>query len=250
MNLQILSRPFLKESCDLLKEQLSLRGVRASIIHDARDITGDYMRYGNSSIKVPSSDKNVVGNSGNFIRLSRDKYSTVQVLQQVISDLPTFYTFEPHAADYPVVVRTTLTSYGGDGIVVCKNRKEYLKYKGHFWTKYIYTNKEYRVHILGGKIVKLFEKVSEYETEFPIRVSTNGYHYKLIDHSKYKGLKKFCDTIHQQLAPYGGDMYSLDVGYINSRSKYFLFEVNSASGLNSKTAALYADYIVKKLCAK
>jgi glutathione synthase/RimK-type ligase-like ATP-grasp enzyme len=47
-----------------------------------------------------------------------------------------------------------------------------------------------------------------------------------------------------------GDFYALDIGRDATNHRYFIFEANSAPGINENTVELYADYFIDKLHLK
>lgn len=248
MILYFLTRPVLNLTTALLVGHLERRGCTVHVVFSGDDVRGKYVRYGNSDT-VPSRYTDIGGSSRDCILLCSNKLTFSKLMEDHNIKSPIFYSGTPARGYFPVVVRKKIKSYGGNGIVVCKTPADYTdSEKGFFWTSFLPQTHEFRVHVLGGKIVKVFSKSnSEDNSEFPIRTSSNGYHYSLVDHTHMHGLKSFCKDIYLVM-PDGSNMYSLDIGYNSESKRYTVFEANSASGLNSKTAVTYGDFIYNKLC--
>lgn len=211
-----------------------------------------FIRYGNSSkVSVKETDFN----SPEFIRKVSFKKNFSEFLKEMGILSPLFSKGKPKDDDFPLLIRETLSSSGGKGIHLVNNRAEFEKvWKGHFWwTKFIPTEFELRLHILGGNIVKVFKKVREEgleEEKFPIRNNNRGYHFSIRELDKYPKLQELIKPISEPLLNIGGKFYSLDVGWSKEQKKYCVFEANSASGLNEYTAHDYAEYIYQNLILK
>jgi glutathione synthase/RimK-type ligase-like ATP-grasp enzyme len=157
---------------------------------------------------------------------------------------------------FPVLIRETLTSYGGKGITLVENREEFeSKWRGRgYWTPFINVSSEYRIHVLGTKIARIFKKVRSEELEeekYPIRNNDRGYHFSIRENfEEFKELNKQLPPLLEYLYSLGGKFFALDIGWDRKRNKYFIFEANSAPGLNENTANEYAQYLVKELQLK
>lgn len=211
------------------------------------------LRYGNS---VPVNIKDTEYNSTSFIDLTANKLKFSRLMNENKILSPEFRTDTPSRKDFPVMIRTTLTSCGGKGIRVVENISEFNKYytKG-YWTPYIPTNLEIRVHLFIDKgvptIARIFKKEFESsdgssEEKYPVRTSRN-YHFSLRENeSNWKKAIAFSKNVGEVLAGFGGKFCSLDLGYSKDRGSYVIFEANSGSGLNTITSSIYADFLVKQ----
>ena len=238
------------ESAMLLRDAIvDITGKHFLVTKDPSTVDSDFVRYGTTAYVNP---KFKCINSPEFIRFCVNKENWARLAQRKGFFGPEFHTMsEP--TTYPVLIRTTLTSYGGRGIIMCKNRKDFIKHWGFgcHWTPFVKTSYELRAHVVGGKIARLFKK--EYagykpEAALPIRNLDNGYHFALVSdpESMNPGLVELLKSIHAAL-PKGADIYSVDAAWCPEQKKYFIFELNSGSGINGNTARIYANYIVKKL---
>lgn len=149
---------------------------------------------------------------------------------------------------YPVVIRTTLHGHGGEGIVIVENEEEYKKqnYLPYWRSPWYNFGFELGVHILGGKIARIFKKVWKDEVEkeprYPIRNMERGYHFSLRSEEHYPKLQSFIDSFYK-VTPL--NMGRLDIGWDAENRTYRIIEANTAPSLiaNPNTAQLYINYL-------
>jgi len=232
-------------SAKLLRDSLvNIVGRNILVTSDASKIRGPFIRYGSAeNVRVPDTKYN----SAEFVRLVSDKLKFSKKMEEHDIYSPKYNANgTPNA--FPVIIRKTLTSFSGRGIVVCPDLATFQQnwQPGYFWTPFVKINFELRVHVLGGKIVKIMKKVladDQVEVALPIRNQDAGYHYAAKEVDAYPKLNPVVGAIDQVL---GGKFYSLDVGWDKQAQKYFVFEANSGSGLNPQTVELYADYLARE----
>jgi glutathione synthase/RimK-type ligase-like ATP-grasp enzyme len=232
-------------SARLLKNELqNLVNHRVLLTQKAEKIfSSKFIRYGNSD---PVNVVDTQYNSANFIRLSSNKAAfSIKMMENNIYS-PIYNKANPTDNDFPLLIRKTLTSYGGRGIVVCRNREEFNNNwnNAYVWTKFIKTEFELRVHVIDGQVVRIFKKtpINE-EQEYPIRNMDRGYHYSLRANEKYQ---KVIDLVNVLNPILNGKFFTLDIGWDSVKKKYLVFEINSGSGLNENTVKLYANFLAQK----
>jgi glutathione synthase/RimK-type ligase-like ATP-grasp enzyme len=200
------------------------------------------IRYGNSE----DAHLDTYYNSRNFIYICSNKLETARMCETHGLNCVEFYQNENPT--FPCLIRTTLNSSGGKGIIFCNDVETFLtNWKLHYyWTPFIHFKSEYRVHILGGEIAKIFRKNRDENLEpeeFPIRNLHRGYHFSLCNPEKFGELNNLLPKLN---AIFGTKcFYGLDIGWTGK--EYILIELNSAPGLNELTASLYASYLAKEL---
>ena len=204
-----------------------------------------HIRYGNSSY-VNCEDTQY--NSAEFIDLCSNKLLFANLILTHGFYAPIFSRTIPTEDDYPLIIRKTMTGFSGRGIVVCRNEGEFIEEwdNRYHWTKFINTQREYRIHVVGGNIARIFRKEFKGDTEedLPIRNSYRHYHYALKNkEGKYQKLEELIYNLDPIL---GGKFYGLDVGWNNERNEYFIFEANSGYGINCNSANVLADYLIKE----
>jgi len=188
-------------------------------------------------------------NPPDFVQFCVNKGVFSDVMNAVGIYTPEFFNREA-PRHYPVLIRKTLTGCGGRGIVVARNEQEFARNwdRQYKWTQFIKTNFEARVHVLDGKIVRLFVKEPEGpEGPTPIRNIGHGYHFSLREdiENKYSKLKAMIQKV-IAVSP-RSHFFAADVGYDPERKEYVVFELNSAPGLNENTADIYARFLVDKI---
>lgn len=206
------------------------------------------IRWGNSNYRGYGGPENVF-NSADSIRLAGNKLRLSEYLQD--KEFPHVEIFEGVPDHFPVVVRKELNRGGGIGIHICKTFDEFEAYWENYpWSYWRNFQSEFGVHMLGGKVVKAFRKVwdkeDELESEFPIKNTSKGYRYSLVDFSKKSKLLKYCSSFYETLPI---NMCRLDIGWNAEKKIYELIEVNSAPDLtkNANTLDLYVKYIAENL---
>jgi glutathione synthase/RimK-type ligase-like ATP-grasp enzyme len=225
----------------LLRDEIQkLTGIRLGVTNSVnqRDIV---IRYGNS--KGYSTTE---FNSNKKIGLFGNKYS-FSIASKKYGFLSPQFNFNGLPTIFPILIRTTLNGSGGEGIIICKTLEEFNSNwrEGYHWTPYIKTIAEYRVHMLGGKIARIFKKERDENLEreeIPIRNNSRGYHFSLKNTEVFPKLIEAATAFDKVL---GAKFYALDVGW--NKENFIFFEANTAPGLNEFTADLYAKYLSSEL---
>jgi hypothetical protein len=247
-------------SCKILAIELqSLIDDRVIVTtHSERIRENDLVfRYGNSDdanrINRDFGDSDL--NSQEFIHLCSNKKQLSDILLEYNFYAPTFYRWVDKEYTYPVICRNTLSSFGGKGITVVNSEQEmsYLYDGNNWWTDFVKTAFELRVHVLGGKVKRIFKKEydavddSDRESDYPIRNLSNGYHFSLKDNNLYPKVIDLFNRI-SQIEEIGNDnYYAADIGWDAVKKEYFIFEFNSAPGLNENTAKVYAEFLAERI---
>ncbi len=241
-------------SAKLLRDSLmDITGRQIRVTTNPARITGPFIRYGSAApVTVPDTQFN----SRAFVQLASNKSAFSRLLREHDIPTPVFHqTTRPSA--YPVLIRTTLNSSGGRGIIVCPNATTFDAQwdPSYVWTPFIKTQFELRVHVLGGEVVKVFKKrfvgvggadeaAELAEPALPIRNLDKGYHYSARELDTYPKVHTLVAALNPII---GGRFYTLDIGWDHVKKHYLVFEANSGSGLNTQTVELYADYLARAI---
>lgn len=247
----ILSHPRLTRSARPLAKRLSeLTGEEIIVSTIPKEEHVLVIRYGNSA-EVYNSVAAI--NEAGHIKLAGNKLRLSQLLREEGFPHVEFHNMfgEEFPDRFPVVVRKELNRGGGIGIVVCENMEQFTPYITKSWTYWYNFQFELGVHILDGKVVRVFKKVRETgleEEKYPIRNTQRGYSFKLRENwqEKYRGLQKFVDKLYE-IIPI--QFARLDVGYDKETGGYRLIEINSAPDLsqNVNTLNMYAEFLANKI---
>jgi hypothetical protein len=225
-------------------------GVRYLVTTRPERIRKLHLRYGSSAC-VNCADTEF--NDPSFIDLVSHKLSFANEIQGKF-ETPIFIRNRvPTDDEFPIVIRQTMTGWGGKGIVMCPDREVFdSEWNGEYWTRFVRTIAEYRVHVLGDKIGRLFKKVpipiddiTPPEVEFPIRTLKSGnYRYSL--RNDPNSIPSLTDLVTNLSKEVNGKFYALDVGKLSDNDGWFIFEANSAPGINQFTAIEYAKYLIEQ----
>ena len=155
----------------LLRDKIcEITGTKIIVTKNPENINGSFIRYGYSAEVECEDTKH---NSAKFIRLASNKYAFSDLIRQHGFYTPEFIQ-DIRKVIFPCLIRHTLRSYDGRGIVICQNKKEFDANwdEESFWTPFVKTDFELRVHVLGGEVRKIYKKVKKDELpedKFPIR---------------------------------------------------------------------------------
>lgn len=220
-------------------------------------ITRLHLRYGNS-MRVGVKDG--VPNHPNLIHVCSDKKFFAKLLGKETQILtPEFNMLEaklPSKDDFPFLIRETLHGSGAAGIIIFQEYEAFLhaladrkiNYNS-YWTPYFDFREEFRVHVLGGKIAKVFRKQlneEDNQEDIFIRNNDNSHFFRLAVENTPENVVNLTQIFHKYVRANYGDMpyfVALDVG-VTTQDKVVFIEANSAPGLNEATAEVYAKYLV------
>lgn len=230
---------------------------RARLMYTARahKVKRLHIRYGNTD---PTPCEDTKFNSKSDIEFLRDKNKFSILLRKNGYIAPEFIQDRyPKGSEFPVLIRKTLISFRGYGIVICRNmgdfEQHWRSYTEYFWCRYLDNSSEYRLHVVkpttgDPQILRVMKKIprdSEVEKQ-PIKVRhLNRYFYsrRFEPYGKYpRMLGKAIEVA--KLLP--GRFFTLDVAWSRKRSDVIFFETNTASGLDNAGAKQYAEFFVRE----
>jgi len=186
-------------------------------------------------------------------RVAGNKLLTFQALQQAGNvNIPEFTIDVEQAKKYfeggggSVVCRTTLTGHSGIGIVLSESSDTLVG--APLYVKYIKKQKEFRVHVIFGKMVDIQQKKKREGFEnanFQVR-NANGWVFCRENITEPTGLR---DNALNAVAALGLDFGAVDIILNEKQNKCYVLEVNTAPGLEGNSVKVYADNIWEKLNA-
>jgi D-alanine-D-alanine ligase-like ATP-grasp enzyme len=183
------------------------------------------------------------------LREGTDKLTQFQRFKDAKVSSPDFTTDRAVAADWcragsPVVCRTLLRGSEGRGIVVAELENQLVQ--APLYTRYVKKKKEFRVHVLNGKVIDVQEKRKQ--KDFPddpqrdirIRNLANGFVFCREDVREPDGLRRLALEAVQAL---GYTLGAVDVVFNERLGVLYVLEVNSTPGMEGTTLQKYADEI-------
>lgn len=136
-----------------------------------------------------------------------------------------------------VVCRTRINAKGGAGIVLARTQEELVD--APLYTKHIRHKHEYRVHVVGNRVIDFAQKKKRVGTEPDVLVRSHGDWIFARDGVE---LPDDCATqACNAVRALGLDFGAVDIGFRVKEGKAFVFEVNTAPGfeIGSSTQASY-----------
>lgn len=145
-----------------------------------------------------------------------------------------------------VYIRTQLTSHSGHGILIVDHEDDLIN--SGLYTKHAKHDKEFRFHIFKGEVLDIQEKRKKRNTIInpDIRNHHNGWVFCRQNINYPLVVKEACIDAVNTL---GLDFGAVDVGYRKADNKVFVFEINTAPGLENTTLAKYASKFKEYLYA-
>ncbi len=195
-------------------------------------------------------------NHPDAVKRASNKLSCFRALQEVIPDnIPEFTTSAREVHDnldtnYRTqwLARTKLTGHSGDGIIEIMGGQEYgpegdMFPEAPLYVKYIKKAKEYRAHVINGRVVDVQEKrkrrsVENSMVDYRVRSSATGWVYCRDDVDYGDAL---VDLAVDSVRALGLDFGAVDIIYNAHYNKYYVLEVNTACGMEGATIELYAN---------
>jgi hypothetical protein len=140
-----------------------------------------------------------------------------------------------------VYCRTKLSSHSGNGIIICIDSNKIVS--APLYTLHSKHRDEYRVHIFKGEVLdvqKKKRKLGFNGSSSGIRNHSSGWIYARTDVAIPDML---CPIAIQAVELLGLDFGAVDIGHKVNDNKFFVFEVNTAPGLEGSTLDKYSKAI-------
>jgi glutathione synthase/RimK-type ligase-like ATP-grasp enzyme len=206
------------------------------------------IRYGN----IRQGFNGIVINSIESINNARDKLYTLTILSENGIKVPEF-GIEFENITKPFFARERFHKKGRDILIYKDNDVvpiETLKNTKHYWIKYIPTDREYRIHVMGDEVIQICKKIpndNTHENDM-IRNLESGWH--LAEARNWQeGYNKLKEIAIASVKYLGLDFGAVDV-ILGKDKQYYVLEVNTAPGLDNKRLDLYVENFIKLVTLK
>ena len=185
-------------------------------------------------------------NKPHAIALASNKLHTFsELICKGFNDLPKFTTEIDDAEDwinngYTVYCRTILRGHSGNGIVIANALNQLVN--APLYTVKTKHKHEYRVHVFRDQILDVQQKKKKigHTISSGIRNHSNGWIYARTEINPPEEL--LVSSI-QAVKLLGLDFGAVDIGHRVIDNKFFVFEVNTAPGLEGSTLDKYTKAI-------
>lgn len=189
-----------------------------------------------------------VANQPNAIEPASNKLKYFLLMKEAGVSHPEFWTRrEDIPADaYPVMCRTKLQGHSAEGLVIANDANGLVA--APLYTRYIKKQEEYRVHLIrkpDGQMIDVVviqrkaKRLDAVEPNFMIRNLANGFVYVLDDEDEVPAcvVEESKKALEATALAFG----AVDVIYNRHQDKAYILEVNTAPGLEDRTAEAYAE---------
>lgn len=137
-----------------------------------------------------------------------------------------------------IVARQKLTGHSGEGIIIVEPHE--VIPDAPLYTRYIFKEKEFRVHICGSKVIDTQRKIKDPDREvvtWKVRSHANGFIFARNNIDP--------DADRDELAVAACNALGLDFGAVDiiqdKKGCYYVLEINTAPGLEGQTVERYAQ---------
>lgn len=212
------------------------------------------INWGNSNWpRWYNSDRQYLLNHPVHVEKAANKLKAFQVFQQAGISCPEWTTdynlvirWLQENPDLVVYGRETLTGHSGQGILLIGTGEEELIPPCPLYTRQVKIKKEFRVHVFNGEVIDVTQKRrrSGVESNTLIRNLSNGWVFTREDMIVPDCVKAEAIKAVQVL---GLNFGAVDVGYNQYYDKAYIFEVNTACGLEGTTLQRYKE-VIERLC--
>lgn len=158
--------------------------------------------------------------------------------------VPDFWTDSAGIPDdaFPIVCRTKLRGHSGDGIVIADTRDELVA--APLYVRYVKKAQEYRVHVFNGEAFFVQRKARRHAEENPnwkVRNLAGGFVF--VEAGEDDIPQPVMDQSIIAAAAIGVDFGGVDIIWNEHEGKAYVLEINTACGLEDRTAAHYGQQI-------
>jgi len=174
------------------------------------------------------------------VKKAQCKLESFKAFKEADIRAPRFFTDVKDIPDeaYPIICRTKLRGHSGDGIVVAETKDQLVA--APLYTQYVKKKDEYRVHVLRDKTFFIQRKARKLDVENPnwkIRNLEGGFVFVEVDGGNVPN--DVLDLAVWAVDALGLDFGGVDVMWNENEGKAYVLEVNTACGLEERTAEKY-----------
>lgn len=187
------------------------------------------VRWG-SRVHIPGS--NNVLNSANAIATASNKLLSLRVMDEAGVRVPKYST-DPTSLRLPVLGRRTQHSRGTD-IVPCESPRDWERKPRDYYTEYVPTAREFRIHVFKGNVIRVQGKYLDFpEQANPwIRNHKHGYRFRAPAKNLHSDR---IEAATQAVAALGLDFGAVDL-LVGEDGLAYVLEVNTAPACSPMTA--------------
>lgn len=207
------------------------------------DVPVDFLiRWGNSGEPEYDQIMDKVVNTSEAIQRATDKFGSLELFREAGLTVPDFDR-DPEAlferVGFPILGRNARHARGTD-IKLCLQKRDYARPRD-FYTQYIPTKREFRVHVVGNEVVRVQGKYLDFPERKKawIRNYESGYRFR---NPRLRLHSERLQAAVTAVSAIGLDFGAVDLIIGDDNSTYIL-EVNTAPSCSPLTGAAYVTGI-------
>lgn len=198
------------------------------------------INWGDSKCPYNNGTPARVLNNPSRLSLASNKLSAFRVLEQEGVKVPLFVT-DRGAVSWTglTVLRHKLTGHSGEGIEITENTDNLPQ--APLYVQYVKKQDEYRVHLIGQRVILVQRKARRHDCENPdwqVRNHKNGF---VFVRNEVTPPSSVLSEAQKAITALALDFGAVDVIWNEQEACAYVLEVNTAPGLEGQTIQDYAD---------
>lgn len=181
------------------------------------------------------------------IAMASDKLESLEVMRSAGIPVPDFDT-DPEAlagrVGYPILGRRTQHARATD-VVLCLQRRDYRRQPRDYYVAYVPTNREYRLHVAGGEVIRVQGKYLDVSEDYLpwIRNYATGHRFRAPRRRLHNAR---LDSAVGAVESLGLDFGAADL-IVADNGAHFVLEVNTSPSCSPLTGAAYCEAFKRML---
>lgn len=236
---------------EILATALGCEHSDALVTPGMHGFIGPTIRWGNRT--SPTSDNYMmVLNKAAAIERASNKLGSLELLREAGIPVPDFDT-DPEAllerSNYPILGRRLQHARATD-VVLCLQRRDFRRRPRDYYVAYIPTNREYRLHVAGGDVIRVQGKYLDVNyagangaAAVWIRNYATGHRFRAPNRRLHNARLESAVGAVEAL---GLDFGAVDLIVADDGSHYVL-EVNTSPSCSPRTGAAYVNAFARML---
>ena len=207
---------------------------------------GPYIRWGNrAAVTVPTYRRAL--NPAAAIERASHKLESLEILRDRGIPVPDYDT-DPEQlvarAGYPILGRRFQHARATD-VVLCLQRRDWRRQPRDYYVAYIPTNREYRLHVAGGEVIRVQGKYLDVPSEYVpwVRNYASGHRFRAPRRRLHNARLESAIGAVEAL---GLDFGAVDLIVADDGSHYVL-EVNTSPSCSPRTGMAYVNAFCRML---
>lgn len=242
------------EGAKQLKEALGIQRIKNENSRFIGSPAKTVINWGSTEVPIEVRKCRVL-NPPNAIRIASNKLTFFQTVSRHNERLVPPWTADHKVAmdwignNHTICARTVLNGHSAAGLVVLdrNNPREFVR--APLYTRYVFKDEEYRVHIAMGEVIDIQRKVlrkeyadrhqrREIEINWKVRNLDNGFIYQK---NNIHPAESVTQVALEAMRHTGLDFGAVDVIWSRKDGRSYVLEINTAPGLAGTTVDSYAE---------